>query len=89
MALPFVGGPLDGQRVAHYMPIAGIEWDLDNTGLVWRELAKENLQLVPTEDALPFPVVGSLSYVKHRYILKCRGEFLLSNCWLEYAGVVS
>ena len=34
------------------------------------------------------PVRFSYSVVKHCCIMKCRGEYVLSNCWLEHVGVV-
>jgi hypothetical protein len=83
MALPFVGGPLDGQVVTHDMPLA---WDLDGCGLVWRECVVEDQPVVSLDT--PLPARGVYLKVNHRYILKCRGEFLMSNCWLEYNGVV-
>ena len=87
MALPFVGGPLDGQRVDDAMPITWKPDSLGHLGLVWRECVVEDEPVLPLDT--PMPVRGSYSEINHRYTIKCRGEFLLSNCWLEYAGVVS
>jgi hypothetical protein len=93
MALPFVDGPLDGQVVTREMLLT---WDLDGSGLVWSEWFADGPLFQPLDP--PPPAIGvyseiihrySLSEIIHRYILKCRGEFLMSNCWLEYVGVVS
>jgi hypothetical protein len=86
MALPFVGGPLDGKSVTSEMCLI---WDYNGYGLVWREyITEDEPVLYPSLDT-PMPERGGCSLIIHRYILKCRGEFLISNCWLEYAGVVS
>ena len=84
MALPFVGGPLDGKSATHNMSLA---WDLDRLGLVWREIVLEDEPVLSLD--MPMPERGGYSLIIHRYILKCRGEFLMSNCWLEYIGAVS
>jgi hypothetical protein len=84
MALPFVCGPLDGKSVTHNMSLA---WDFDRLGLVWREIVLEDEPVLSLDT--PMPERGGYSLIIHRYILKCRGEFLMSNCWLEYAGVAS
>lgn len=84
MALPFVGGPLDGQRVAHDMPITWKPDSLGHLGLVWRECVAEDEPVVPLDT--PLPARGIYSEIIHRYIMMCRGEFLISNCWLEHVG---
>ena len=84
MALPFIGGPLNGKNVTRDMSIA---WDFDRSGLVWHERVVEDEPVFSLDTSMP--TRGSYSLINHRYILKCRGEFLISNCWLEYAGVVS
>jgi hypothetical protein len=84
MALPFVGGPLNGQSETNKMWLV---WDSDGCGLVWRQYVVEDEPVLPRNR--PMPAIGSYLLIKHHYILKCRGEFLMSNCWLEYAGVVS
>jgi hypothetical protein len=87
MALPFVGGPLNGQSETSEMCLI---WDHNRYGLVWREPIAEDEPVLSYESLdTPMPKKGGYSLIIHRYILKCRGEFHISKCWLEYAGVVS
>ena len=84
MALPLIGGPLNGQSVPYETPLT--QQGSDSLSLVWCECVAEDEPVLPLDT--PMPVRFSYSVVKHCCIMKCRGEYVLSNCWLEHVGVV-